>query len=224
LNDEGGKKIDPDTMRQAEILGRAGDVAGLQKLFSQRGYRMSGPACGMVASGYVKSAGYKPPTGAAIATSWHKWGEKLDPNDINAPNHPFGSMVSTYFHGRYGGTQGQVLAPGQTGGHVMTIVPGSYNEKDGTAIFADQYGARRRKLTDMDTRFAGKTAVDAVQAQQQDRTKIDSALGAKNSGSPWNAQLNVNLNNVPEGVKANTEMGGVFNTLKLNKSNQLAYE
>jgi hypothetical protein len=224
LNDEGGKKIDPDTMRQAEILGRAGDVAGLQKLFSQRGYRMSGPACGMVASGYVKSAGYKPPTGSAIATSWHKWGEKLDPNDINAPNHPFGSMVSTYFHGRYGGTQGQVLAPGQTGGHVMTIVPGSYNEKDGTAIFADQYGARRRKLTDMDTRFAGKTAVDAVQAQQQDRTKIDNALGAKNSGSPWNAQLNVNLNNVPEGVKANTEMGGVFNTLKLNKSNQLAYE
>lgn len=224
LNDEGGKKIDPDTMRQAEILGRAGDVAGLQKLFSQRGYRMSGPACGMVASGYVKSAGYKPPTGSAIATSWHKWGEKLDPNDINAPNHPFGSMVSTYFHGRYGGTQGQVLAPGQTGGHVMTIVPGSYNEKDGTAIFADQYGARRRKLTDMDTRFAGKTAVDAVQAQQQDRTKIDNALGAKNSSSPWNAQLNVNLNNVPEGVKANTEMGGVFNTLKLNKSNQLAYE
>jgi hypothetical protein len=224
LNDEGGKKIDPDTMREAEILGRAGDVAGLQKLFSQKGYRMSGAACGMVATGYVKSAGYKPPTGAAIATSWHKWGEKLDPNDINAAGHPFGSMVSTYFHRRYGGNPNELLPAGAQGGHVMTIVPGSYNEKDGTAIFADQYGARRRKLTDMDTRFAGKTAVDAVQAQQQDRTKIDAALGAKNTSSPWNAALNVNLHNVPDGVKTNTEMGGVFNTLKLNKSNQLAYE
>jgi hypothetical protein len=224
LNDEGGKKIDPETMRQAEILGRAGDVAGLQKLFSQKGYRMSGPACGMVAAGYVKSAGYKPPTGAAIATSWHKWGEKLNPDDINAPNHPFGSMVSTYFHGRYGGTQGQILAPGQTGGHVMTIVPGSYNKADGTAIFADQYGARRRKLTDMDTRFAGASTVAAVEASHGDRDKIDRALGAKAASSPWNASLNVNLKNVPEGVKTDAGMGGVFNTLKINRSNQFAYE
>jgi hypothetical protein len=76
----------------------------------------------------------------------------------------------------------------------------------------------------MDTRFAGKTAVDAVQAQQQDRSKIDTALGAKNTNSPWNASLSINLNNVPAGVKTDAGMGGVFSTLKINKSNQLAYE
>jgi hypothetical protein len=227
LNDENGKKIDAETMRQAEILGRAGDVAGLQRLFSQKGYHMSGPACGIVATGYVKSAGFKPPTGAAIASSWHGWGEKMDPSGINEPGRPFGSMVSTYFHGRYGGKQGQLLGPHEQGGHVMTVVPGTYNPKDNTAMFADQYGVRRRSLSDMDTRFAGASAVAAAEAAKAgNREKIDGALAFKPGGAGAGAaNLRVDFNNVPPGVKTNADMdGGIFKTLKMNRNNQMAYE
>ena len=222
LNDENGKKIDAETMRQAEVLGRAGDVDGIKKLFSQRGYHISGPACGMVATGYVKSAGFKPPTGAAIATSWHKWGEAMKSGDINAQDRPFGSMVATYFHGRYGGTQGQILAPGQIGGHVMTVVPGTWNEKEGTAMFADQYGVRKRKVADMDVRFAGASAVEAVRAARgEQRDKIDKA-----NGSVWDkptASVNVSVKNAPPGVKTNAEADGAFKTLNLSRTNQLVY-
>jgi hypothetical protein len=228
LNDEGGKKIDADTMKQAEMLGRAGDVAGLQRLFAQKGYRMSGPACGIVASGYVKSAGFKPPPGGAIATSWHKWGEGIkDPNDINAPGRTFGSMVGTYWHGRYGGTQGQILAPGQQGGHVMTIVPGTYDPKTGTVDMVDQYGYShgKRSIKDIDLRFAGAEAVAAAEAAKGDRSKIDKSLAAQ-SGWPTSASanINVNLNNVPPGVKANADADGAFKTLKMSRNNQMAYE
>jgi hypothetical protein len=227
LNDEGGKVIDADTMKQAEMLGRAGDVAGLQRLFAARGYKMSGPACGIVASGYVKSAGFKPPPGGAIATSWHKWGEGIkDPNDINAPGRPFGSMVGTYWHGRYGGTQGQVLPPGAKGGHVMTVVPGTYDPKTGTVDMVDQYGYShgKRSIKDIDFRYAGAEAVAAAEkARNNQRGNVDKALSPNN---PWNkpsAGINLNLKNVPTGVNTDADIdSGVFNTLKINRSNQMA--
>jgi len=229
LNDEGGKVIDADTMKQAEMLGRAGDVAGLQRLFAQRGYKMSGPACGIVASGYVKSAGFKPPPGGAIATSWHKWGEASTKEGINEPGHPFGSMVATYWHGRYGGTQGQILAPGARGGHVMTIVPGTYDPKTNTADMVDQYGYShgKRTLNDLDIRYAGAEAVAAVEAARgNQRDKVDKAITPKSDvWSKASANVNINLNNVPAGVKTDADIdGGVFKTLKLNRSNQVAYE
>jgi hypothetical protein len=164
LNDEKGRPIDPETMRQAEELGRAGDTAGLQRLFASKGYHMSGPACGAVASAYVRSAGFKPPAGASVATNWHGWGEKMEPSGINAPGHPFGSMVGTYWHGTYGSAIGRMLGPGQQGGHVMTIVPGTYDPKTNTAMFADQHGSgvRRRSLNDIDLRYAGDAAIAAL--------------------------------------------------------------
>jgi len=229
LNDEGGKAIDADTMKQAEMLGRAGDVAGLQRLFAQRGYKMSGPACGIVASGYVKSAGFKPPPGGAIATSWHKWGEASTKEGINEPGRPFGSMVATYWHGRYGGTQGQILAPGAKGGHVMTIVPGTYDPKTNTADMVDQYGYShgKRTLNDLDIRYAGAEAVAAVEAARgNQRNKVDQAIAPKSDvWSKASTSVNINLNNVPPGVKTDADIdGGVFKTLKLNRSNQVAYE
>ena len=223
LNDEGGKKIDAETMREAERLGRAGDTAGVQRLFTQRGYRMTGPACGRVAAGYVKSAGFKPPTGSAIATTWHKWGVSSTGEEINSADRPFGSMVATYWHGRYQGKQGQILRPGETGGHVMTPVTGTYDSKTNTAVFADQYGAKRRSLNDMDVRYAGDEAVAALRAQRgEQRDKIDKGNGK----SPWDspsASVNVTIKNAPPGVKTNAEADGAFKTLNLSRSNQLVY-
>jgi hypothetical protein len=169
LSDETGKPIDPDTMKEVESLGRSGDVAGLQKLFAQKGYHMSGPACGIVASKYVRSTGFQPPKSGAVGAAWHGWGEAMKPEDINAPGHPFGSMVGTYFHGRYQGKEGKLLGPEETGGHVMNIVPGTYDPKTGTAMFADQYGVRRRPLADIDERFAGASAVAAAAARRGEK-------------------------------------------------------
>jgi len=166
LTDQDGKGIDPETMKQVETLGRAGDTAGLQKLFAAKGYRMSGPACGIVAGKYVMSAGFKPPPGGAIASNWNDWGERQNKSDINNPNRPFGSMVASYTVRRYGGNVGAPLGKGQTGGHVMTIVPGSYDAKTNTAMFADQYGVRRRTVSNMDIRYAGDSAVAEVRAKR----------------------------------------------------------
>jgi hypothetical protein len=166
LADENGQPIDRDTMAQAEALGRRGDTAGLQQLFAKRGFHMSGPACGIVASKYARAAGFAPPEGGAVATNWHKWGEQTTGAGINEPNRPFGSLVATYYHGRYLGKQGQVLGPGELGGHVMHAVPGTYDPHTNTAMFVDQYGARRRNLNDMDVRFAGSAAVAAVAARR----------------------------------------------------------
>jgi len=154
--DQNGKSIDGSTARQAEILGARGDTAGLQRLFASRGYRMSGPACGIVASKYARDAGYNPPSGGAVATSWHNFGQSMSPEDINSPGRTFGSMYATYWHGRYQGKQGRILPAGETGGHVMTIVPGTYNPKDQTIGIVDQYGFSRRNIKDMDLRIANR--------------------------------------------------------------------
>ena len=167
LSDESGKPVDHETAMAAEQLGRAGDTNGLQKLFASRGYHMSGPACGIIASKYARAAGFAPPREGAIASRWHEFGQSMKPEDINAPGHPFGSMFGTYYHRRYGGSGAEVLRPGATGGHVMTIVPGTYNEKDRTVGTVDQYGFRRRPIGDIDFRFAGADAVAALQARRQ---------------------------------------------------------
>jgi hypothetical protein len=225
LSDQAGRKIDPETMRQAEILGRAGDVAGLQRLFSQKGYQASGRYCGIVAAQYVKSAGFQPPTGSAIATNWHKWGETIkDPNDINAPDRPFGSMVGTYWHRRYGGNYGQVLATGQTGGHVVTFIPGSYDPKTRKIDVVDQYGYthRKRSIDDMDMRYAGAEAVAAAKALREggDRKQIDRAIASPSNSSSSFSKLLINLKNVPSGIK--TDAGGDgFGEVKVNRENRL---
>jgi hypothetical protein len=227
LNDEAGNPIDQETMKQAEVLGRSGDVAGLQKLFAQKGYHMSGAACGIVASKYARAAGFQPPKSGAIATTWHTFGEAMKPSDINAPEHPFGSMFATYYHRRYGGNPNEVLSTGQIGGHVMTIVPGTFDEKTGTAMFADQYGVRRRSLKDMDPRYAGAEAVRLAEAhrtgklpdQADARNKIDSSFPGMRTGT---ARVNVEFNGVPKGVKTEAELldQGVFNQLNIKKSQQ----
>lgn len=167
LSDESGRKIDAGTMAEAEQLGRKGDEAGLKRLFASKGYRMSGRACGMVASAYTSSAGFKPVAGGAIASNWRNWGEASSAEDVNKADRPFGSTVATYRSRRYGGGVGQPLPTGATGGHVMTIVPGSYNKKDGTVGVVDQYGYGRRKVSDMDFRYAGDAAVAAAREKSQ---------------------------------------------------------
>jgi hypothetical protein len=228
LTDQRGAGIDAATMKDVETLGRAGDIHGLQSLFAKKGYRMSGTACGMIATKYVRDAGYKPPSGSAIATSWHKWGEKLDPNDINAADHPFGSMVGTYYHRRYGGDRRELLRTGETGGHVMTIIPGSYDAKTGTVDVVDQYGYHhgKRTISDLDLRFAGNKAVEAIAAKrggnvQSDRAAIDASDGGDKKVRTVDVQTNGKLTadvNAPRGAEVKVEGGGAFNKTETNRT------
>jgi GH24 family phage-related lysozyme (muramidase) len=166
LNDETGRAVDPDTMKQVEALGRNGDAGGIQKLMQSKGYKMSGPVCGMLAASFAKGAGFTPPPGAAVATNWRKFGEAATAADINAPGHPFGSEFAVEKLGTWGGHQGQPLATGATGGHVMTVVPGSYDPKTKSALFVGQEGVKRRPLSEVDLRQAGvDPAVLAAGAQ-----------------------------------------------------------
>ena len=222
--DEAGKPIDQETMKLAESLGRNGDTKGLERLFQQRGYRMSGAACGIVASKYARAAGFAPPKGGAIATWWHKWGESAKADDVNAPGRPFGSMMGTYWHRRYGGDRNQVLAPGQTGGHVMTIVPGSYNPKDGTVGIVDQYGFQRRSIKDIDFRYAGDQAVREADRIRSGRPPVDEARKKIDSSAPSlqnrGARIDVEVNGAPKGVTTNAELldQGVFNNLNVRNN------
>jgi hypothetical protein len=210
-------------MKDVEKLGRQGDVSGLQSLFAKRGYRMSGPACGIIASKYVESAGFKPAASGAIASSWHKWGEKLKPEDVNVPGHPFGSMVGTYWHRRYGGDKNEILAPGQTGGHVMTIIPGSYDAKSGTVDVVDQYGYShgKRSVSDLDVRFAGSEAVAAAAAKRgEDRSSVDASAGPKSVRTvkvDINGKLTADVD-APKGANVKVEGGGAFNKTEMNRT------
>jgi hypothetical protein len=188
LSDERGRAIDATTMKQIEALGRAGNVQGVQSLLNSKGYRASGPWCGVFASRYVSSAGFKPPPGAAVASNWNTWGQGAKPSDINAPGRPFGSMVGSYNVRRYGGGMGRPLGKGQTGGHVVTFMPGSYDPKTGTALSVDQHGyGRRRRVTggDIDIRYAGDEAVAASRG-------IDGAISTRRT--PSSVAVTVNSN------------------------------
>jgi GH24 family phage-related lysozyme (muramidase) len=174
MSDEAGVLIDPETEKEVEAAAKRGDVGGMQKILNEKGFQASGLWCGRVAAGYAKAAGYQPPEGSAIASNWLKWGQHASPADINK-GHPFGSMIGTYRHGTYGSMAGQPLGEGQTGGHVMQVLPGSYNPKTNTALFVDRHGVRYpRQLGDIELRYAGDEAVKAVQAA---RGKLSSATG-----------------------------------------------
>ena len=176
LTDQKGNPVDQETMQEAQNLAEKGVITGMRNLFNRKGYHVSGAVCGAIASKYASAAGYKPPQGSAIATNWHNWGEQMKPGDINAPGHPVGSMFGTYTHGTYGGHQGQLLKPGDIGGHVGMLLPGSYDPKTNSAMFVDQSGAHRRNLNDVDTRFAG---ADAVQKLAERAGKGNVALGPR---------------------------------------------
>jgi len=229
LSDQNGRKIDPETMREVERLGRAGDKFGLEKLFSQKGYRMSGPACGIVATQYVKSAGFQPPTGSAVAARWHTWGQGISPEGINEPGRPFGSIVGTYYHGRYGSKMGKLLSPDETGGHVMTPIPGSYDPKTRTFDMVDQYGYSRgrRKVDDINFRYVGDAVVAAAKARAAggttDRGPIDKAIATPVSPNAI-SNLLINFKNVPEGVKTDASTSGnAFSGIKMNRENQYKF-
>jgi uncharacterized protein (TIGR02594 family) len=94
------------------ILARARQVAmlsgpgGVERFMASQGYPKAGNWCGEFAASVVKSAGYIPPKGAAIASNWRNWGT-VDPT-------PHVGDIAVANRG---------VATGATGSHV-TVVSG----------------------------------------------------------------------------------------------------
>jgi GH24 family phage-related lysozyme (muramidase) len=168
LVDERGNFVDHDTLVKAEEFGRKGDVAGLQRLFNNRKYQIGGVNCGILATKFAKSAGFAPPKDSAIATRWHEFGEGMNPEDVNKPGRPMGSMFATSNIGTYGSAKGRPLRPGELGGHVMTVVPGTYDPKTQTVQVVDQYGVHHTKfpIKQLDFRYAGDAAVQEAERKR----------------------------------------------------------
>jgi hypothetical protein len=92
------------------ILARARQVAmlsgpgGVERFMASQGYPKAGNWCGEFAASVVKSAGYLPPKGAAIASNWRNWGT-VDPT-------PHVGDIAVANRG---------VATGATGSHVTVV-------------------------------------------------------------------------------------------------------
>jgi len=66
---------------------------------------------------------------------------------------------------------------GSTGGHVATVVPGSYDPKTNTFETEDTMGRRRTSAAGFEFRYAGDQAVQAAQAAQTLRSGLGQYSG-----------------------------------------------
>jgi GH24 family phage-related lysozyme (muramidase) len=152
--DKSGKGVDPDTVGQLQQMASQGNTRGMQQLMSSRGYRVDSAWCGDLARTLVGGSGFQVPKGYPVASEWRREGVSTHAEgaDINAPGTKFGSIVASKTN----------VPIGQTGGHVMTVVPGTYDPKNNTAEVIDTGGRRRRTLNGFELRSL--PAAEAVAA------------------------------------------------------------
>jgi hypothetical protein len=151
--DQSGKPVDSETVAALSALAARHETGAMQRLMHDRGYRVDSAWCGDLAHALTQSSGYASPKGYPIASNWRKWGEHVDGSAINVEGRPFGSIVASKTN----------VPIGQTGGHVMTIVPGTYDPKTNSAVVIDTVGKRRRSLDGFEVRYSGDDAVKQAQ-------------------------------------------------------------
>jgi len=173
LTDQSGKGVDMGTVSDLSKLAAQGNTSGMRQLMQQRGYRVDSKWCGDLARVMVGGSGFSVPKGYAIGSQWRAWGEHAEPSDINAPDRPMGSMVASKTN----------VPIGQTGGHVMTVVPGTYDAKTGTAEVIDTGGRRRRSLRGFEVRYAGAEAVAQAEAKRRGNGPSGASVGGMDKGA-----------------------------------------
>lgn len=150
--DKSGKGVDPDTVGQLQQLASTGNTSAMRQLMTSRGYRVDSAWCGDLARTLVGGSGFQVPQGYPIASTWRGIGAHAEGSAINEPGTQFGSIVASKTN----------VPIGQTGGHVMTVVPGTYDPKNNTAEVVDTGGRRRRTLNGFELRSL--PAAEAVAA------------------------------------------------------------
>lgn len=110
-NDD-GSAVPPDVLAGAEnLLRKGGGSTELQGFMAKHGYPKSGAWCGQFTASVVTAAGGKPPKDAAVASNWMRWGQHIDPQDVQPGD------IAVRKRSRYGG----MAVPGQPGSHVGIV-------------------------------------------------------------------------------------------------------
>jgi hypothetical protein len=169
--DQSGKAVDPETVADLSKLAAKRDTQGMRSLMQQRGYRVDSAWCGDVTRAMVGGSGFAVPKGYAVASNWRGIGTHAEAGAINDPGRELGSIVASKTN----------VPIGQTGGHVMTVVPGSYNPKDGTAEVIDTGGRRRRSLRGFELRDLPRS----VAAQEAERRSSGGPSGSTTVKGSW---------------------------------------
>ena len=141
--DQSGKTVDPETVAGLRQLAESGNTRGMQAFMASRGYRVDSAWCGDLTRALVGGSGYSVPKGYPVASTWRSIGTHAEGEDINKPGAIFGSIVASKTN----------VPIGSTGGHVATVVPGTYNPRNNTAIVVDTHGRWRRSLSGFELRI-----------------------------------------------------------------------
>lgn len=181
--DQSGKGVDPETVGQLKQLAAQGNTSGMRQLMASRGYRVDSAWCGDLARTLAGGSGFQVPKAYPVASAWRGVGEHVEPSAINEPNRPFGSLVASKTN----------VPIGQTGGHVMAIVPGSYDPKTNTAEVIDTGGRRRRSLSGFELRQLPPVDAAAKVAAQDGKYPTEAELADKSraAGERFNNPFNM---------------------------------
>ncbi|HEX3341854.1 MAG TPA: hypothetical protein VHT68_22075, partial [Pseudolabrys sp.] len=236
IRDDNGKEVDHQTLAGAMAIAKTGNAPAMKQYLAQHGFSLDATACGAIATRFANLSGVKPPPASAVASSWLAWGTRVNPDVIDRAGMELGTLklvspVGTYMH------VGQPLTPGEQGGHVMTIVPGTYNDKNGSVQVIDQYGVHSENVNKMQVRYAGDPAgtVETPVATASDtgssgawpkdamtedaRKTIDNITAQRDDPGPANIKLNVVHKNAPSDVSVKAD-GDAFKGHSMEQTNK----
>jgi hypothetical protein len=136
-NGEPTKNVPPEVLAQAEQIAATGNIQAVKDFMARNGHPMNGDWCGEFAASVVTAGGGTPPKNPQLASNWLNYGVHSD----TAKEGYIAAKTTNR-------NTGAPLAPGQVGGHVMTV--GKYDEKTGTYdIISGNSGGGQLKIKHM---------------------------------------------------------------------------
>lgn len=131
--DSTGKVIGSKLQSQLVAMAKAGDRQGIRQALAAHGYHGDSADCAEFAQAVAEGGGIAgmPKSSYTMASNWQNWGTVASGEDVNAKDGRLGEFMAVSKVHTYGAGRGAPLYPGQQGGHIMPVVPGSYNPKTG---------------------------------------------------------------------------------------------
>jgi len=120
---KGASGVPSHILEKAEDVAKSGGAPAVFDFMRKHGYPRNGNWCGEFAAAVVKASGGTPPSGAAVASNWRKWGSPVEgtpqPGDIAIRRGP---------------------ATGHTGSHVTIVESADPKTGKFTGLGGDQGG------------------------------------------------------------------------------------
>lgn len=182
---DAGGSVPKDVMQEARnLISRGGSSGQLQQFMASKGFPKSGAWCGKFAASVITQAGGTPPKNAQVASNWLRWGDHVDPKDVQEGD------VMVRKRSRFGGS----AVPGQTGSHVALV------GKVG-ADSVERVGGNQGGINTMG-RFGN--------GYEYRRGRLDRAIDAGASPAAPQGSVNVKINSNGTAAKADATTDGFF--------------